>query len=110
MCALESERQALDEKMTRLRDIESLLVSEDKSEGIRRLADEMMALVDGDDALRAPRGAYSYHLVVAAQAAWSAGDIPLAREYTERALAAVKEYGGPDDAHVDVLRQVLKMM
>lgn len=96
--------------MTRLKEIESLLASENKSDVIQGLTDEMMALVDGDDALRAPRGAYSYHLVVSAQAAWSAGDIPLARECTERALAAAKEYGGPDDAHVDVLEEVLKIM
>lgn len=83
-----------------------------RSEEIRVLADEMMALVDGDDALRAPRGAYSYHLVVAAQAAWSAGDgaRALARTYTARALAAAEEYGGPDDTHVAVLREVLSIM
>ncbi|CAK7215222.1 hypothetical protein SBRCBS47491_002409 [Sporothrix bragantina] len=112
VCSSRDQRQALDDKMARLKAIEMSLSSEQVSteDDLVSLADEMMALVDGDDALLAPRGAYSYHLVVAAQAAWTRGFGGLAQRYTEQALAAAIVYGGPDDEHVGVLRQVLKIM
>ncbi|CAK7235724.1 hypothetical protein SCUCBS95973_009363 [Sporothrix curviconia] len=112
VCSSKTERQRLDDSMARLKAIEARLAGGDHlgQDLVRQHTDEMMALVDGDDALRGPRGAYSYHLVVAAQAAWAHGHGRLAREYTERALVAAIEYGGPDDEHVGVLRHVLKMM
>ncbi|CAK7238560.1 Serine O-succinyltransferase [Sporothrix eucalyptigena] len=109
VCSSRDEGRLLDAKMARLKEIEGLL-SDSNEDELERLTTEMMALVDGDDALRAPRGAYSYHWVVAAQAAWSAGFGGRALAYTEQALAAAVEYGGPDDEHVGVLQSVLRMM
>ncbi len=114
-----AESDALDAKQRQLKEIEEALEGAPKGAGhsnnglaapLLGLADQMMAIVDGEDALRAPRGAYSYHLVVAAQALWAAGFAGPAQNYTRRALAAAIEYGGPDDEHVAVLRDVLRMM
>ncbi|OAA60387.1 homoserine O-acetyltransferase [Niveomyces insectorum RCEF 264] len=129
VCSSEAESAALDAKRQRLRAIQAEMEGghedgEDGDEGgnadstphghgrspLTDLATEMLALVDGDDALRAPRSAACYYRVLIAQAFWSAGDVAAAHNYTQQALTAAVAYGGPDDEHADQLRGILRQM